>query len=209
MLYRNENIKLVLLGDTNVGKTSIVNRYIYNKYNYLTESTIGASYSSKIFKFNYNPTTEVIEENSNNILKLNVNIWDTAGQEKYNALVSLYYKHANILFYVFDITENNFKINQEIINSLDNITDVVIIFNKKDLVNSIKFKTGVLQLISRCNQEGWKYYIISAKNGQDVDEIFNSTITDYVSKNLKLILNKEQNNIKFELEDNRSFYNCC
>ena len=102
MLYRNENIKLVLLGDTNVGKTSIVNRYIYNKYNYLTESTIGASYSSKIFKFNYNPTTEVIEENSNNILKLNVNIWDTAGQEKYNALVSLYYKHANILFYVFD-----------------------------------------------------------------------------------------------------------
>jgi small GTP-binding protein len=210
MPYRNENIKLVLVGDTNVGKSSIVNRYIHNNYTYTSETTIGASYYSKIFNFKYNPTTVLIDESGSDTLKLNVNIWDTAGQEKYNALVSLYYKHANILFYVFDITEDNFKINQEIIKSLCDNTEVIVIFNKRDLVNSIKLKNNVSQLISRCNCEGWKYYIVSAKNGENINELFNSTISEYVSKNLTLILNKHnENKIKFKLEDDKSFFNCC
>ena len=87
-----QTLKIILLGDVSVGKTSIINQYIYNKYNYSIESTIGAAYFSKKKSFNYDPNTYTLsDKKDSNILNIQLNIWDTAGQEKYKSLVSMYY----------------------------------------------------------------------------------------------------------------------
>ena len=86
------NCKVVLLGDSGVGKTCIISRYISGNFDPNSASTNGASYASKNVTF----------ENSGKSLMLD--IWDTAGQEKYKALTKFFYKDAAVAILVYDIT---------------------------------------------------------------------------------------------------------
>ena len=94
--YEEENekiCKVVLLGESGVGKTNIISRYINNTFSETLETSSGASYISKIMTFKeYNNKT------------INFEIWDTAGQEKYRSLTQLFYKDAQIAILVYDIT---------------------------------------------------------------------------------------------------------
>lgn len=81
--------KVILVGDSGVGKTSIVQRYL-GRYQPNEKSTIGASYSNK---------TLMIEDTI-----LGLDIWDTAGQERYRSVNSIFYRDANICVLVYDIT---------------------------------------------------------------------------------------------------------
>ncbi|CAM1310041.1 RAB22A (predicted) [Pycnogonum litorale] len=83
-------VKICLLGDCGVGKSSIVQRFVNDTFNYNVESTIGASFMAKnliikghVFKFQ---------------------IWDTAGQERYRALAPMYYSGSGAAIIVFDVT---------------------------------------------------------------------------------------------------------
>ena len=87
--------KVVLLGDSGVGKTSIISRYITGAFEKNKASTNGASYCSKMVKY----------ENLNKNLLLD--IWDTAGQEKYKSLTKFFYKDASIVVLVYDITRKD------------------------------------------------------------------------------------------------------
>ena len=84
--------KVVLLGDSGVGKTCIISRYISGTFESNTASTNGASYASKIVKYEQLGKT------------LSLDIWDTAGQEKYKALTKFFYKDAAVAILVYDIT---------------------------------------------------------------------------------------------------------
>ena len=85
--------KVILVGESGVGKTSIILRFIKNQYNQNSTSTAGANYASKTLEFpEYNK-------------KLQYDIWDTAGQEKYRGLAKLFYKDASIVILVYDITK--------------------------------------------------------------------------------------------------------
>src|SRR3990167_8961529 len=87
-----DKIKLVLLGDTDVGKTSISTRILKNTfYNYL-ESTIGASFH--ILRYNYNN------------INLIYHIWDTSGQERYRSLCPMYYRDADVVLICYDIANS-------------------------------------------------------------------------------------------------------
>ena len=77
------HIKCVVLGEANVGKTSIINRYFYDKFFQFCESTIGCSFCNKKYIKN------------SKIYKLDV--WDTAGQERYRSLVPMYYRDASVI----------------------------------------------------------------------------------------------------------------
>lgn len=83
-------IKIVLLGDTSVGKTSFVRKYLKHDISSTHKPTIGAAMSSKKIDI-YNTTVDM-------------HIWDTAGQERYNSLNSLYYRGSNIAIIMYDIT---------------------------------------------------------------------------------------------------------
>ena len=87
------NVKVVLLGDSGVGKTCLITRYISETFEQNTASTNGASYASK--NVNYDKLKKTIT----------LDIWDTAGQEKYKALTKFFYKDAAIAILVYDITQ--------------------------------------------------------------------------------------------------------
>ena len=87
--------KVVLLGESGVGKTCIISRFINDTFDDGSVTTTGASYVSKNMLFNdYNQV-------------LNFEIWDTAGQEKYRSLTSIFYKDASIAILVYDITNGD------------------------------------------------------------------------------------------------------
>ena len=83
-------VKLVLLGDTRVGKSSIVLRFIKGEFDDYKAPTIGATFLTKTVK-----TDDVT---------VKFEIWDTAGQEKYRSMAPLYYRGTSAALVVFDIT---------------------------------------------------------------------------------------------------------
>jgi len=85
--------KLVLLGDTSVGKSSLVIRFVKGQFNDYQESTIGAAFLSQIVRLD--DATVKFE------------IWDTAGQERYHSLAPMYYRGAGAAIIVFDITSRS------------------------------------------------------------------------------------------------------
>ena len=82
--------KIVIVGDVNVGKSSLIARFVDNKFKGDYEPSIGVDFSSKSLKF------------KDKIIKLQ--IWDTAGQEKYKSLIPSYIRGSNMIFIVYDIT---------------------------------------------------------------------------------------------------------
>ena len=84
--------KVVLIGESGVGKTSIISRYITNTFSPLLAATPGASFTAKtVYLREYNQS-------------IKFEIWDTAGQEKYRALAKVFYKNAAVCILVYDIT---------------------------------------------------------------------------------------------------------
>ena len=84
--------KVVLIGESGVGKTSIISRYISNTFCTVLTATPGASFTTK---------TIYIQECKQSI---KFEIWDTAGQEKYRSLAKVFYKNAAVCILVYDIT---------------------------------------------------------------------------------------------------------
>ena len=102
------NLKLVIVGDPSVGKTSLLKRIIENKFSDKYISTLGVDFSFK----------EMNIRNS----RVKLQIWDTAGQERYRSLITSYYKHTDGIILVFDLVdEQSFK---NLLNSwLNHITN--------------------------------------------------------------------------------------
>ena len=85
--------KVCLVGESGVGKTCIIERFVKDKFREDEPPTISASYSEKVLKF---------DEYDGKIAKFH--IWDTAGQEKYRSIGKIFYKDANAAILVYDIT---------------------------------------------------------------------------------------------------------
>ena len=84
--------KVVLIGESGVGKTSIINRYMSDTFSTVLTATPGASFTTKtVFLKDFNQS-------------IKFEIWDTAGQEKYRALAKVFYKNAAVCILVYDIT---------------------------------------------------------------------------------------------------------
>lgn len=82
---------MVLLGDTGVGKSSLIDRFIHDTFG-RQETSLGSSYSSKTVSIG--------------LKEVKFSIWDTAGQEQYRSLSSLYYRDADVALLVFDVTSS-------------------------------------------------------------------------------------------------------
>ena len=188
--------KVILVGDSSVGKTTIISRYL-NLYNPNPISTTGASYSVK----------ETLFENN---IKISFEIWDTAGQEKYRSLNKIFYNNTNICFLVFDITERqsfdnilNFWYKEVFEYNNNNYSSNNILFgviaNKIDLEKDINVKVDEIKNFS--NKIGADYILASAKNGIGINEIFNKLGKKFIEQNQKNsnnIISNKQNQLKLE-----------
>jgi small GTP-binding protein len=116
--------KLVLIGDSGVGKSNIISRYVRNEFKVDTKTTVGVEFGAK-----------KVEVGG---LNIKAQIWDTAGQERYRAVTCAYYKGAKGALLVYDITNlesftNIDKWIRELKNNTDENISIIIIGNKSDL----------------------------------------------------------------------------
>jgi small GTP-binding protein len=154
-------VKVVVLGDTGVGKSSLVLRFATGNYRPYSESTIGASFMSKI-----------IQTRTGSV---KFQIWDTAGQEKYRSLAPMYYRGAAAAIVVYDITRvDTFKTLRSWVDELraqgPKDISIAVAGNKADMSDAreIDTKTGK----EFAEEIGAIFMETSAKDSLNVDEIF-------------------------------------
>lgn len=156
--------KIVFMGESGVGKSSLATRIACNKFETYTEATIGASYFGKII------------EQDQKIYKFN--IWDTAGQEKYSCLVPLYYRNSDGALIVYDITNRNSY--RKAISSIDelrkksSVSAIIIIGNKCDLNRERRVTTEEAK--EYCDKNNVIFMETSAKDNINIKDILATLI---------------------------------
>ena len=173
------NFKIILIGDSNVGKTSIMQNYIKKTFEQIYTCTIGVDFLVK--------DIEILGQ------KIRLNIWDTAGQERYKSVNKSYYWGSDACFLTFDLTSkasfNNLNgwYNDFCENSQKSAQDnIVILGNKSDLDVREVSDEDINKFIDDKNLE---YFETSAKNGKNINECF-----EHIAK--KLLKQYKKNNIK-------------
>jgi small GTP-binding protein len=169
--------KVVLLGDSGVGKTCIITRFVSSSFDANMTSTNGASYCTKLVKY---------EQLGKNLL---LDVWDTAGQEKYRSLTKFFYKDAAAVILVYDITredsfENmkNYWYNQLLENCNKDVV-LGVVGNKCDLFEEEKVSEADAREFS--DKIGAIFELTSAQNNTGITEIFQEVGNKYLDPNFQ------------------------
>jgi len=172
-----DTISIITIGDTSVGKTSIIKKFSDNNFSIGTLPTIGV----ELFK------TELIIDNEKYLIK----IWDTCGQERLRALTSNYYKNADGIILVYDVNSIDSFLNLK--NWFKSIDDncgtkppIIIVGNKIDLGGKIDE-----DIMNNFKMENKNYLMFecSAKTGKNINEAF-VCISENIIKNKNSISSK-------------------
>ena len=186
-------VKLIIVGESHVGKTSIIHQFMEKTFNEGTIQTIGRGEKN----------LKELKVNNGNIL---LEIWDTAGQERFRTLNKIFIKDAKIILLVYDITEKksfdeivNFWY-KDIISQLDNCQNIVIGLagNKSDLYQKQTVELTEAQEYAKSINAIFKE--TSAKNSDAVYEIFCELAQKYYELNKDEISDNGTQNIKLTPE---------
>jgi Ras-related protein Rab-11A len=163
--------KIIVVGDCGVGKSNILSKYSKNIFNKSSQITMGVELITKYYKY------------ENKIIK--VNIWDTAGQEKFTSLIPTYYKNAKGAFLVYDITrKDTFNHIENWLRELTSINSdkisIILIGNKSDL--SLLRKVSKHEAELKANKYNIKFYETSALDSSNINTAFEDLIKDIYNK---------------------------
>lgn len=178
-------VKLITLGDTNAGKSCIIHYFIEKEFINM-QNTVGVDFYAKTIDYKGN--------------SIKVQIYDTSGQEKFKTISANYYKRADGILLVFDLTRKETFSNIEFwIKEMKEQMDIdkiglVLLGNKSDLVEEKQVTPREGNTLAQ--QLNTKYYETSAKNGNNIDESINYLIDEIIKK--KEIDFNEPNDIKNE-----------
>ena len=207
MFNKETRIKLILLGDTGVGKTAIMRRYYEDKFSPLAQSTHSANFFEK----------ELIINDKKIILEL----WDTAGQEEYRSLTKIFVKNSKIIILVYDVTS------LESFNSLNFWYDFIqkemgteivlgLAGNKTDLIFENDFDEEVSPEKGKefAQKIGASFALISAKeSSKEITALFDKLLMRYlINKDEEISLNstiKLNENSSIDNEINLRKNECC
>jgi small GTP-binding protein len=160
--------RVVLIGDASVGKTSLLNQLVSRQFDLRETATIAANY-------------QIYVEEVDGI-KIELQIWDTAGQEKFRSLGPIYYRNASAAIVVYDVTNRQ---------SFDNIADwisafvdvagirpiIAIVGNKSDITEKA---VAVHEAREWASSKGYCTYQTSAKTNEGVKELFQGLAKELV-----------------------------
>ena len=193
-------IKVTLIGESSVGKTSIINRYAKGNFSQELESTLGANYSQK----------KLVRHGK----KIRLDLWDTAGQEKYRAIGRHFYKESYIVCLVYDISNRD---SFEKIKSVwypdlqqfgEKLRIVAVVGNKIDkyLEEEVKDEDAkaFAEEIKAINKR------TSAMEGKNIEDLFNSLVDKYLTEISGMIIEGDKIKIKKENHnDKNKKKGCC
>lgn len=201
-----KKFKIVIIGDTGVGKTCIINRLITDQFNDQRCSTIGAAFY-----------TQKIEYKENNF---SLDFWDTAGQERFRSILPIYFRNVDILIIVIDVTSDIKTQLQHWINYYENIHffdkinvnknySIILLFSKIDLVeNELSLNTEEQNIYNKYILDENILFMSSKKN------IGFKELKNIISENIYKIYELKKNNVfpekkNINIEDinsNNKFY---
>jgi Ras-related protein Rab-11A len=203
-IKEEEKFKVVVVGDSGVGKTNLIKRFISNEFSLDSKATVGVEFISK----NYNINNKIIK----------IEIWDTAGQERYKSITSAYYKGAKGAMIVYDVTNqtsfNNIdKWYFEIKEKASKNINLMLIGNKTDL-NKVICREDAINKAKSLNIPVME---TSANNSSNVKEAFYDLIKEMYKSVLKLKEkfeqkeNRKEEGIKINIEENniKKKKKCC
>jgi Ras-related protein Rab-1A len=173
--------KILLIGNSSVGKSSIFSRYVDNSYSDLSVSTIGVDFKIKTLKIN------------NKIVKLQ--IWDTNGQERFRTITNSYYRNSHGILVVFDITDRkSFTELRNWLNDADRYTEnacKILVGNKCDLqhIREVTYEEAK----EFADAKELIYIEVSAKKTINIDSIFETLTTDLVKNTVNHTLSNKKN----------------
>jgi len=177
--------KVVLLGDTGVGKTCVVVQFVEQKFSPHTPLTIGASFLTK---------TLCLEGS-----KIRLQLWDTAGQERFRSLAPMYYRGAEVALLVYDVaSEDSFVRVKEWVKELrTNIFEEITLVLVGNQIDKLYREVPTMEAGEYAHSIHALFFEVSAKNNTGIDEMFleiakrilqRHNPSDFYSKNLSLTL---------------------
>ena len=185
------NIKMILVGSSGAGKTNIINFLIGEKFQSIALSTTSSSYIEK----------QITIDNK----LYEVEIWDTAGQEKFHSLTKIFIKGAKIVLFVYELTSR--KSFEEIDFWVKTVKDLIgeqpvigLAGNKKDLY--LQEEVNDEEGVQKGEEIGAIFKVTSAKTGFGISELFEQLMREYIKKSEKgdfsddKALNLQKRNLK-------------
>ena len=159
------NLKIVLIGDSNVGKTTLLYKYLNDENTEDITPTLGLENKVK---------TSLIKG-----IKTKIQLWDTVGQEKFNSLTQNIFQNTDGILIIFDLTnKESFTNIQKWISKSDKNIKTIIVGNKSDLIDNRQVTKEDIKLIT----QKYNYVEVSALNGTNVDKAFDTLLQAIVGK---------------------------
>ena len=190
----NIDLKAILLGNAGVGKTNLINVSVGLPFNKNEKSTISNTFVSKPININ----------NTN----YNIDLWDTAGQEKYYNITKIFFKGSQLVIFVYDITtKESFMGLQKWIDMAEQIVDgeyvCGIVGNKNDLF--IKAQVDEKEARNFAKSKGYKFKLVSALNDpKSFEDILKELAEEYLNKG-----GEGKKGIKLGNEEKQEKKSCC
>ena len=201
----DKTCQILLIGDSSVGKTSLIQRYANGIFKEEYLATVGLDFYTK-------------QEAINNINVL-VRLWDTAGQERFKSLTPNYFKNAEGVIITYDITSSQSFENLKFwINSIKTnlgekniIIPIIIVGNKLDMEDMRDITREEAEKFAKENK--YKYFETSAKTGEGVDDAIRDLVNQVLEKSEQFEEERnERKSIKInsdQPEDNVKKKGCC
>jgi small GTP-binding protein len=183
-----KEIKVILLGDSGVGKTCIINRYINDEFNPNSKTTLGSNASSKVIKRGQ--------------VSYILNLWDTTGQEKYHSITNLFIKGSNIVVLVYSIDlllsfkglDYWYKSVQEKLGG--NKYVLAVVGSKSDLIKNEEEEVSEEEAKKFAEEKNAIFKLVSSKEDPEgINNLFDTLLdelikNDYLTENKSYVINR-------------------
>ena len=180
--------KIIFVGDAGVGKTTIISRIMDNPFNDAYEPSIGVDFMSKIITF----------QNT----KINLQMWDPSGQEKYKGLIPSYVRNSSIIFLIYDVSSKS---------SFDNIPNWINFIKDKEKNATLVLCGNKIDISERqvkkeegealAQKEKIAFFEVSAKTGKGIKNMFYTVVDLSILNGCKLT---KENLVKELLQENKN-----